>query len=201
MRGGNAPDKNVRMCLQARCCGRQRSRARSARRCPSYHDLCQRGLSGVACVSVCVCLCVSIFGTYTAASDVKKTFTLPRTMMTNSDLARIINSDEIQTKVSSFPQPSLLPCLLAFAPARRGRVLPWSDMSAGICCLSLPSSPTLLPALLRLPLCGAQVRDARAGFAKPSRKRNPLKNLGSMLKLNPYIAQVFCSLTLTPELL
>merc|ERR1719231_1336631 len=74
----------------------------------------------------------SIFGTYTAASDVKKTFTLPRTMMTNSDLSRIINSDEIQTKV----------------------------------------------------------RDARAGFAKPSRKRNPLKNLGSMLKLNPYIAQV-----------
>jgi len=74
----------------------------------------------------------SIFGTYTAASDVKKTFTLPRTMMTNSDLARIINSDEIQTKV----------------------------------------------------------RDARAGFAKPSRKRNPLKNLGTMLKLNPYVAQV-----------
>jgi hypothetical protein len=138
---------------------------------------------------VCARLC-SIFGTYTAASDVKKTFTLPRTMMTNSDLARIINSDEIQTKVSSFPQPSLLPRLLAFAPARRGRVLPWSDMSAGICCLSLPSSPTLLPALLRLPLCGAQVRDARAGFAKPSRKRNPLKNLGTMLKLNPYVAQV-----------
>merc|ERR1719231_322482 len=74
----------------------------------------------------------SIFGTYTAASDVKKTFTLPRTMMTNSDLARIINSDEIQTKV----------------------------------------------------------RAARAGFAKPSRKRNPLRNLGSMLKLNPYVAQV-----------
>jgi len=74
----------------------------------------------------------SIFGTYTAASDVKKTFSLPRTIMNNSDLARIINSDEIQTKV----------------------------------------------------------RAAREGFAKPSQKRNPLKNLGTMLKLNPYIAQV-----------
>merc|ERR1712216_1000927 len=41
----------------------------------------------------------STFGTYTAASDVKKTFALPRTMMSNADLARIINSDEIQTKV------------------------------------------------------------------------------------------------------
>lgn len=74
----------------------------------------------------------SIFGTYNAASDVKKTFTLPRAMMNNSDLARIINSDEIQTKV----------------------------------------------------------RAAREGFAKPSQKRNPLKNLGSMLKLNPFISQV-----------
>jgi len=74
----------------------------------------------------------SIFGTYSAASDVKKTFTLPRTLMANADLAAIINSDVVQSKV----------------------------------------------------------RAARAGFAKPSRKRNPLKNLGSMLKLNPYIAQV-----------
>ena len=39
-------------------------------------------------------------------------------------------------------------------------------------------------------LSAMQVRDARAGFAKPSRKRNPLKNLGTMLKLNPYVAQV-----------
>ena len=65
----------------------------------------------------------------------KKTFSLPRTMMNNSDLSRIINSDEIQTKV----------------------------------------------------------RAAREGFAKPSQKRNPLKNLGTMLKLNPYIAQVIDS--------
>merc|ERR1712205_92051 len=74
----------------------------------------------------------STFGTYTAASDVKKTFALPRTMMSNADLARIINSDEIQTKV----------------------------------------------------------RAAREGFAKPSRKRNALTNLGTMFKLNPYVGQV-----------
>ena len=41
----------------------------------------------------------SIFGTYTASSDVKKTVQLPRSMMGNADLTRIINSDEIQTKV------------------------------------------------------------------------------------------------------
>jgi len=74
----------------------------------------------------------SIFGTYTASSDVKKTFQLPRSMMGNADLTRIINSDEIQTKV----------------------------------------------------------RAAREGFAKPSQKRNPLRNLGTMLKLNPYVAQL-----------
>jgi large subunit ribosomal protein L4e len=74
----------------------------------------------------------AIFGTSTTASEVKKTFTLPRSMMANADLARIINSDEIQSKV----------------------------------------------------------RAAKEGFAKPSRKRNPLRNLGTMLKLNPYIAEV-----------
>jgi large subunit ribosomal protein L4e len=76
----------------------------------------------------------SVFGTLTKKSDVKKFFTLPRSIMTNSDLARIINSNEVQ------------------------------------------SHPKL--------------RAAKEGFAKPSRKRNPLKNLGTMLKLNPYIAQV-----------
>jgi large subunit ribosomal protein L4e len=76
----------------------------------------------------------SVFGTLTKKSDVKKFFALPRSIMTNSDLSRIINSNEVQ------------------------------------------SHPKL--------------RAAKEGFAKPSRKRNPLKNLGTMLKLNPYIAQV-----------
>jgi large subunit ribosomal protein L4e len=73
-----------------------------------------------------------VFGSYTAGSEVKKTFNLPRPSMSNADVARIINSDEIQSRV----------------------------------------------------------RAARAGFAKPIRKRNPLVNLGSMLKLNPYVAQM-----------
>mmetsp|Transcript_47765 Transcript_47765/g.126694 ORF Transcript_47765/g.126694 Transcript_47765/m.126694 type:complete len:309 (+) Transcript_47765:360-1286(+) len=76
----------------------------------------------------------SIFGTLSKKSDVKKYFALPRGLMTNADLSRIINSNEVQ------------------------------------------SHPKLRP--------------AKEGFAKPSQKRNPLRNLGTMLKLNPYIAQV-----------
>lgn len=74
----------------------------------------------------------AVFGSYSSKSDVKKNFVLPRASMFNADLARIINSDEVQSKV----------------------------------------------------------RVAKAGFAKPSQKRNPLINLGAMLKLNPYVAQV-----------
>lgn len=74
----------------------------------------------------------SVFGSFTSKSDQKKNFVMPRCTMANADLARIINSDEIQSKV----------------------------------------------------------RAAKQGFAKPSQKRNPLKNLGAMLKLNPYVGQV-----------
>ena len=59
----------------------------------------------------------------------KKGYTLPRPLMTNSDLTRLINSDEIQTAVR--PQKT--------GPAKHA------------------------------PL-----------------KKNPIKNLGAMLKLNPY---------------
>lgn len=69
-----------------------------------------------------------IFGTFDVASETKKAFTLPRPMMANSDIARLINSDEIQSVVR---------------PAKM--------------------------AVRRAPL-----------------KKNPLKNLGAMLKLNPY---------------
>lgn len=41
----------------------------------------------------------SIFGTYEESAKFKTGFNLPRTMMTNADLARIINSDEIQSIV------------------------------------------------------------------------------------------------------
>ncbi|KAG2483858.1 hypothetical protein HYH03_017310 [Edaphochlamys debaryana] len=70
-----------------------------------------------------------IFGTATTESEVKKGFKVPRSCMTNSDLTRLINSDEIQSVIR---------------PAK----------SAG------PKHAPL--------------------------KKNPLRNLGAMLKLNPY---------------
>eukprot|EP01036_Dinobryon_divergens_P025418 gene25417-33964_t len=39
----------------------------------------------------------SLFGTYDESAKFKSGFNLPRSMMTNADLARIINSDEIQS--------------------------------------------------------------------------------------------------------
>lgn len=71
----------------------------------------------------------TIFGTYESKSEVKGGFTLPRFQMTNADLTRIINSDEIQSVVNA-PKES---CTLK------------------------------------------------------TQKLNPLKNLGAMLKLNPYM--------------
>ena len=41
----------------------------------------------------------SLFGTYEEGAKFKNGFNLPRSMMTNADLARIINSDEIQSVV------------------------------------------------------------------------------------------------------
>merc|ERR1712183_666611 len=41
----------------------------------------------------------SIFGTYATPSTVKKGFVPPRSKMANADLTRIINSDEIQTRL------------------------------------------------------------------------------------------------------
>ncbi|OQR96947.1 hypothetical protein ACHHYP_12901 [Achlya hypogyna] len=70
----------------------------------------------------------TIYGTYTKKSAVKSNYTLPRHVMTNANLGRLINSDEIQSVV-------------------------------------------------------------RAGIYKNTRrahKKNPLKNLGAMVKLNPY---------------
>lgn len=67
-------------------------------------------------------------GTQETESESKKGFKVPRLPMANTDLARIINSDEIQSVVNAPKQP------------KKGSVL----------------------------------------------KKNPLKNLGAMLKLNPY---------------
>lgn len=71
----------------------------------------------------------AIFGTQTTASAVKKGFKVPRAPMTNGDLARLINSDEIQSVV------------------RKPKV---------------------------------------DGAKHAPLKKNPLRNLGAMVKLNPY---------------
>jgi len=43
----------------------------------------------------------SLYGTYDTPSKEKKDFSLPRAKMSNADLARIINSDEIQSQLKS----------------------------------------------------------------------------------------------------
>lgn len=85
----------------------------------------------------CVTCRVSLFflqtttGTQTTESEVKKGFKLPRSCMTNADVTRLINSDEVQSVVN--------------AP--------------------------------------------KEGGAKHyALKKNPLKNLGALIKLNPHAA-------------
>jgi len=69
-----------------------------------------------------------IWGSTTRESKQKSGYFLPRPLMSNSDLTRIINSDEVQSKL----------------------------------------------------------RPAKHGVKRYNRKRNPLKNLGAMVKLNPH---------------
>jgi large subunit ribosomal protein L4e len=70
-----------------------------------------------------------------AASTEKKGYRLPRQIMTNSDLPRVINSDEVQAKVR---------------PAKTSN-------------------------------CGVSTKRLH---------KNPLKNLGTMIKLNPYVKKL-----------
>ena len=72
-------------------------------------------------------------GSTSTASDVKKGYKLPRAMMTNADVTRLINSDEVQSVV-------------------------------------LPPKETAIKA--------------------KALKKNPLKNLGALVKLNPHAASV-----------
>jgi len=71
----------------------------------------------------------ALYGTYTQKSELKSNYSLPRTIMSNADLTRLINSDEVQKVVK-------------------------------------PAQSTIAKKTLR--------------------KKNPLKNLGVMVKLNPY---------------
>jgi len=69
-----------------------------------------------------------LYGSFSKKAALKKDYTLPYNMMTNSDLSRIINSDEVQSAV----------------------------------------------------------RPANTKPKRPALKKNPLKNLGFLIKLNPY---------------
>lgn len=70
----------------------------------------------------------SIFGTLEGKSLLKKGYSIPRSILSNSDLSRLINSDEIQSVV----------------------------------------------------------RPKKSDLKRRALKKNPLKNLGALLKLNPY---------------
>jgi len=74
----------------------------------------------------------SIFGSQNRESSQKKGFKLPRNILLNSDITRIINSDEVQSKV----------------------------------------------------------RPAVKEIHRFTQKKNPLKNLGAMVRLNPYALQL-----------
>lgn len=51
----------------------------------------------------------TVFGTITTPSTEKRGFVLPRPLMMNADLARIINSDEVQTAINDPKEPAFLP--------------------------------------------------------------------------------------------
>lgn len=70
-----------------------------------------------------------IYGNYRRGSSSKTGYTLARPMLTNSDITRVINSDEVQS----------------------------------------------------------QCRPTRKASGEHTRKKNPLKNLGAMVKLNPFV--------------
>lgn len=79
----------------------------------------------------------SLFGTYEEKAALKKGYTLPRSMMTNADLARIINSDEIQSVVrpavsapkvipakrNPLKNPTVMAGLNPYAPVARARAI------------------------------------------------------------------------------
>jgi large subunit ribosomal protein L4e len=64
----------------------------------------------------------SIFGTFTKQSSEKKGFILPRAKLTNSDLGRIINSDEIQSHLRAAKKPS------RYTPKKRNPLVNRTEM-------------------------------------------------------------------------
>ena len=114
---------------------------------------------------------LQIFGTYTTPSTVKKGYALPRSIMTNSDLTRIINSDEIQVR-----EPGGGGIWVSPIGRRRGGI--WVSPIVTYSWRSYtPPAP--------LPQTAVKPQKAGPPKHKPL-KKNPLKNLGALLKLNPY---------------
>ena len=110
---------------------------------------------------------LSAAGTVEAESTQKKGYKLPRAPMTNSDLTRLINSDEVQSVVRPKKTVCLLPIQLEQMP---------HCGAFDICC----SVPNTVVGCLLLTCLMLQVKRGRP------LKKNPLRNLGALLKLNPY---------------
>jgi large subunit ribosomal protein L4e len=71
----------------------------------------------------------ALFGTYKGGSAVKKGYTLPRAKMTNADISRIINSEEIQSVLAPRKAP-LVATRQRKNPLKNksvlGRLCPWA---------------------------------------------------------------------------
>lgn len=106
----------------------------------------------------------AVFGTQSTASAQKGGFKVPRALMANPDLNRVINSDEIQARP-------------------RGGEVSWCRQSAVVGCnesVAHARPPCLCPPPQSI------VNAPKDHHARAPLKKNPLRNLGAMLKLNPY---------------
>jgi large subunit ribosomal protein L4e len=63
-----------------------------------------------------------VFGDGTSAAELKKGYVLPQAQMTNSDLARIINSDEVQSKLNA-PKESKFTKKVKVNPLKNWKVM------------------------------------------------------------------------------
>lgn len=76
----------------------------------------------------------AIYGTYTTASTEKSNYSLPRHSMQNADLARIINSDEVQSVVNAAKIGTGPRCILKKNPLKNKAMMrklnPYSEVVA-----------------------------------------------------------------------
>lgn len=155
-------------------------------------------------------------GTQTTESEVKKGYKLPRACMTNADVTRLINSDEVQSVVNAPKVRMTHACAYAYNHSGGGcRGGPRIDAAAFFCVSSIACLWTLWGQPARgthncvFCVCAAYIcawwsthsphhhtplrthphHHPQSGGAKHyALKKNPLKNLGAMIKLNPAAA-------------